>query len=287
LGIRKILAPVDGSESSRFALRTAFAVAQRFGAHVGSAHVSIDPAQAVPFVGEGMSGALVQELVELSVRENAARAAAARELFDRLQRSAGIPTATVPTAEGPSAAWAGSMGWDDAMLVRQGRLADMIVVARPAPAGTDADQVTLTRALFETGRPVLVAGLAEAESLGERIIVAWNGGAEAARAITAALPFLAAAERVTAVAVRGERDDDDRGLAEVAEYLAWHGVVAQTHAVITRAPVGEALLDAAVAASADLVVMGGYSHSRLRELILGGVTRHMLENAALPLLVAH
>ena len=103
----------------------------------------------------------------------------------------------------------------------------------------------------------------------------------------AALPFLAAAERVTAVAVRGERDDDDRGLAEVAEYLAWHGVVARTHAVITRAPVGETLLDAAVAASADLVVMGGYSHSRLRELILGGVTRHMLERTALPLLVAH
>ena len=285
MGIRKILAPVDGSERSRFALRTAFAVAQRFDAHVLGAHVSIDPAQAVPFVGEGMSGALVQDLVELSVRENAARAAVARQLFERLQVDAGIPTATVPTTDRASAAWAGSMGWDDAMLVRQGRLADMIVVARPGPAGTDA---TPTRALFQTGRPVLVAGLAEAESLGERVIVAWNGGVEAARAITAALPFLAAAERVTAVAVRdASSDDDDRGLAEVAEYLAWHGVVARTHAVITRAPVGEVLLEAAVAASADLVVMGGYSHSRLRELILGGVTRHMLEKAALPLLVAH
>jgi nucleotide-binding universal stress UspA family protein len=286
MGIRKILAPMDGSESSRFALRTAFVVAQRLGAHVLGAHVSIDPAQAVPFVGEGMSGALVQELVELSVRENAARAAMARQLFDRLQVDAGIPTATVPTAEGASAAWAGSIGWEDAMLVRQGRLADMIVVVRPASAGTDAGQVTLTRALFEVGRPVLVAGLGEAASLGERVIVAWNGGVEAARAITAALPFLRTAEQVTAVAVQGEPDDDG-GLAEVAEYLAWHGIVARTHAVITGAPVGEALLEAAVAASADLVVMGGYSHSRLRELILGGVTRHMLEKAALPLLVAH
>jgi nucleotide-binding universal stress UspA family protein len=286
MGIRKILAPVDGSESSRFALRTAFVVAQRFGAHVRGAHVSIDPAQAVPFVGEGMSGALVQELVELSVRENAARAAVARELFDRLLVDAGIPTATVPTTEGASAAWAGSMAWGDAMLVRQGRLADMIVVARPVPSGTDADQVTLTRALFEVGRPVLVASLMEAESLGERVIVAWNGGVEAARAITAALPFLASAGQVTVVAVQGAPEDDG-GLAEVAEYLAWHGVVARTHAVITRAPVGEALLEAAVAASADLVVMGGYSHGRLRELILGGVTRHMLEKAAVPLLVAH
>lgn len=172
------------------------------------------------------------------------------------------------------------------MLVRQGRLADMIVVARPVPSGTDADQVTLTRALFEVGRPVLVASLMEAESLGERVIVPWNGGVEAARAITAALPFLASAGQVTVVAVQGAPEDDG-GLAEVAEYLAWHGVVARTHAVITRAPVGEALLEAAVAASADLVVMGGYSHGRLRELILGGVTRHMLEKAAVPLLVAH
>jgi nucleotide-binding universal stress UspA family protein len=287
MGIRKILAPVDGSEGSRSVVQTAFAVARRLGAHVRGVHVSIDPTQAVPFVGEGMSGALVQELVELSERENTARAAAARELFDRLQTDAVIPTAPGPTAEGPSAAWAGSMAWDGGMLIRQGRLADLIVVARPAPAGADADQVTLTRALFETGRPVLVAGPAEAESLGERIIIAWNGGIEAARATTAALPFLASAERVTAVGVRGEPDDDDRGLAEVAEYLAWHGILARTHPVITRAPVGEALLDSAVAMSADLVVMGGYSHGRLRELILGGVTRHMLEKAALPLLVAH
>lgn len=287
MAIRKILAPMDGAEGSRFALRAAFAIAHQFGAHVRGAHVSIDPAQAVPFVGEGMSGALVQELVELGVRENAARAAAARQLFERLQVDAGIPTQIAPIAEGPSAAWAGSMGWDDPMLVRQGRLADLIVVARPGPAGTDAGQLTPTRALFQTGRPVLVAGLADVESLGRRIIVAWNGGVEAARAITAALPFLAAAERVTAVAVRDESDDDDQGLTEVAEYLAWHGIVARTRAVITRAPVGEVLLEAAIAASADLVVMGGYSHSRLRELILGGVTRHMLEKAALPLLVAH
>src|SRR5512132_1348555 len=91
-GVRLETRPADGSERSRFALRTAFAVAQRFDAHVLGAHVSIDPAQAVPFVGEGMSGALVQDLVELSVRENAARGAVARELFDRLLVDAGIPT---------------------------------------------------------------------------------------------------------------------------------------------------------------------------------------------------
>jgi nucleotide-binding universal stress UspA family protein len=88
---------------------------------------------------------------------------------------------------------------------------------------------------------------------------------------------------VTALSVGGEDDDGD--LDEFVDYLAWHGIAAGRQTVKTRSHVGDVLLDAA--ADADLMVMGAYSHSRLRELILGGVTRHMLEKATLPLLVAH
>jgi nucleotide-binding universal stress UspA family protein len=285
MSIRKILAPVDGSESSRTALRTAFQVGQRFGAHVLAMHVRIDPTQAVPFVGEGMSGAVVQELIELTEREVAARAAVAREIFDQLQLSAGIPKLSTPASVGPSAAWAESVGREEDALIRRGRLADLIVVARPADPDS-LGHVTLSRALFETGRPVLVAGSEEAESIGQRIVIAWNGGVQAARAISAALPFLAEAEWVTAIGVGHERDETI-GLPDVAEYLAWHGIAAETHSIISRGSIGEALTDAAAASGADLVVMGGYSHSRLRELILGGVTRHMLEKTVLPLLLAH
>lgn len=284
--IRKILAPVDGSEASRTALQSAFLIARRFQAHVLALHVRVGPTQAVPFVGEGMSGALVQELIELTEREGASRAAAAREIFDRLQLGAGIPKRLAPGAGGPSAEWAESVGREDDPLVRLGRLADLIVVARPAADPDGLGHVTLSRALFETGHPVLVPSREQAETLGRRIVIAWNGGVQAARAITAGLPFLEGAEWVTVIRVGDERDDQ-HGLANVAEYLAWHGVAAETHAISGRGSVGEALNDAVAASGADLVVMGGYSHSRLRELILGGVTRHMLQKALPPLLLAH
>jgi nucleotide-binding universal stress UspA family protein len=286
MSIRKILALVDGSEASRTSLRSAFLIAKSFAAHVLAVHVRVEPTQAVPFVGEGMSGALVQELIELTEREGASRAAAAREIFDRLQVAADIPKSSDPAAGGPSAEWAEGVGKEDDALVRLGRLADLIVVARPATGPDGLGDVTLSRALFETGHPVLVAGREQAETVGRRIVIAWNGGVQAARAITAALPFLERAEWVTVIGVGDERGHSHR-LADVAEYLAWHGIAADTHAIASRGSVGEALADAVAASGADLVVMGGYSHSRLRELILGGVSRHMLQKASSPLLLAH
>lgn len=282
--IRKILVPLEDAESARVVAPVAFTITKRFAAHAVGLHLAIDPAQAVPFVGEGMSGALVQELIELTERENAARAAAARETFERLQAEAAVPTASEPNTAGPSAAWADKVSREDA-LVRLGRLSDLIVIGRPRKTGGDGAGLTLSAALFETGRPVLVAGH-EGAAFGKRIVVAWSGGAEAARAISVGLPFLAQAERVLAVSIGGTPEDDP-GLAAVAEYLAWHGISAATRFVVARGSVGEGLLDAALTDDADLVVMGGYSHGRLREFILGGVTRHMLERTALPLLVAH
>ena len=286
MSIRKIIAAVDGSEGSRTALQTAFSIARRFTAHVLALHVRVEPGHAVPFVGEGMSGALVQELIELTERESAARAAIAREIFDRLQLSAGIPKRSAPGTDGPSATWAETLPREEDALVRRGRLADLLVVARPTPDPDGLGHTTLSKALFETGRPVLVASLEQTESVGRRVVIAWNGGVQAARAITAALPFLADAEWVTVVGV-GDEHGDQPGLADVTEYLAWHGISAETHAIASRGSVGEALTDVVVASGAGLVAMGGYSHSRLRELILGGVTRHMLEKAMLPLLLAH
>jgi nucleotide-binding universal stress UspA family protein len=285
--IRKILVPMEDAESARVVVPVAFAIAERFAAHVVGLHIGIDPTQAVPFVGEAMSGAFVQEMIEITERENAARAAAARQAFERLQAAAGVPPASVPSTGGPSATWMERAWPDNDALVRLGRLSDLIVVGRSRPTGADGEisVMTLSSALFETGRPVLVPGHKEAFA-GKRILLAWNGGVEAARAITAALPFFAGAERVLAVSIASDPGGDSK-LGDVAEYLAWHGIAIATRFIATRAPVGEALLDAALTDRSDLVVMGGYSHGRLRELILGGVTRYMMERTALPLLVAH
>ncbi|MBK8176130.1 MAG: universal stress protein [Rhodospirillales bacterium] len=283
MNIRKILVPIEDAEHERIALRTAFAVARTFGAHVEGLHVRIEAAETVPFVGEGMSGAVVQELIDLSERESAARASGAREMFVREQHEAGMPTVAAPNAGGPSAAWIERSGREDEALVHLGRLSDLIVIGRPAPGDTSGTRMTLSVTLFETGRPVLVAGH-EAYSVGKKIVVAWNGSAEAARAVAAAMPFLHAAEQVTAVSVQ-EESAGRATLDDIADYLTWHGIASARFAVAPHGAAGQALADAA--AGADLVVMGGYSHSRLRELILGGVTRYMLEKAAMPLLIVH
>ena len=280
--VRKILVPVDGSESQTGALETAFALAGDFAAHIAGLHVRIDPMEGVAFVGEGMSGALVQELIELTERESDERARTARAMFERVRTSAGFPAATVPTPGGPSAAWLEQAGREEDAIIRYGRLADLIVVGRTSADRGDGAVTTLNMGLFETGRPVLVAG-ENARAPFLSVVVAWNGSREAARAVAAALPFLARASQVTALSV--DEDEAEHGLDDLVEYFGWHGIAAQRRRIETKGSIGEALARAAF--GADLLVMGGYSHSRLRELILGGVTRHMLAHATLPLLMAH
>ena len=286
MGIRKVLVPLDGSDRDHHALTAAFAVAHVFGAHIDAMHVRVQPVDTLTFVGEGMSAALVQELVELSERETAARAAVARKTFETMRVAAEVPVAAaadVSTPGSASALWLEREGQEEDAVAAAGRLADLIVLACPEPSGSIGNPGTFGVALFETGRPVLIAGTRAVPLRLGHIVVAWDGSAQAARALAASLPFLSHAERVTVVTSQESGEDYD--LQEVPAYLAWHGITAESRAITPHPSVGDALTEAA--RDADLLVMGGYSHSRLREMILGGVTRHMLEKATLPLLLAH
>jgi len=283
--IRKVLVPLDGSDRDRLALNTAFIVARLFGARIDAMHVRVQPVDTLPFVGEGMSAALVQELVELSERETAARAAVAYKTFGMMRAAAGIPLATTDAAApgSASALWLERDGQEEDAVAAAGRLADLIVLAAPESPTSITSTGVFGVALFETARPVLVAGTRTLPLQLGHIVVAWDGTAQATRALAASLPFLARAERITVVTSQEPGDDVD--LQEVPAYLAWHGITADARAISQHPSVGEALNEAA--RDADLLVMGGYSHSRLRELILGGVTRYMLEKATMPLLLAH
>lgn len=282
--IRKVLVPLDGSDRDRQALNAAFSVAQVFGAHIDAMHVRVQPVDTLPFVGEGMSAALVQELVELSERETAARAAIARKTFEAMRTAANVPlAAAVGAATTPSALWLELEGQEEDAVAAAGRLADLIVLAAPEPSGSIGNPGTFGVALFETGRPVLVAAKRDAPLRFGHIVVAWDASAQAARALAAALPFLARAGKVSIVSAQEPGEGDD--LKSVPAYLAWHGIAAESRTIGQHPSVGDALT--AAACGADLLVMGGYSHSRLREMILGGVTRHMLGKATLPLLLAH
>ncbi len=281
--VRVVLGLIDGGPASEAAAGAALTVADAFEAHLQLLHVRPDPESLVPMIGEGMSGLMLDQMVEGFRAESLERAAAARRLFEALEaRRAGRPgdgKATIAFRE--------EEGREDEVAARVGRLHDLIVLARSdRKAGTPAN-VTLESVLLQSGRPVLVAPAEAAPSIGRKIVIAWNGKPQAARALGASLPFLAKAESVT-VLTAGESHALARP-GEVVRYLAWHGVRADAieASATGSGKIGQILLDQASQAGADLMVMGAYGHSRLKEMILGGATHEVLGHAVLPVLMAH
>ncbi len=175
----------------------------------------------------------------------------------------------------------------EAFLVRQARGADLVVVGRD-PHGDGADTLGAAPGpvLMEVGRPVLVVPPGIDRLSAARIVVAWKDAPEARRAVTAALPFVTRADQVFVVAVGRESRHD--GAGEVADLLARHGAHVTAHALDApvRTIAGE-ILHFCARHDADLVVMGGYGHSRLREWLFGGVTRDLLQDSPLCGLMCH
>jgi nucleotide-binding universal stress UspA family protein len=180
--------------------------------------------------------------------------------------------------------------------VAHGRCADLILVGQPDSALADSSFSArlVSSVLLETGRPMLVIpSIAAPESVGKRILVAWDGGREATRALADAIPFLERAERVTVVSVdpgASMRGADVPARERLAAYLRTHGVAARfEHHDLGKADieVGDWLLSRAADWSIDLLVMGGYGHPRWRERVLGGATRVLLATMTLSVLMSH
>lgn len=286
--VRTMLVSVDGSESSAATLQTALAVARRFDVHLDVLHVSPDPLAAVPAIGDGMSSSMADRLESQAGDDAAQRAALSRELFDRIMDASGVRVAAVnETIPGLSASWMQRTGRRHKVLARLGRVHDLIVVGHPSNTADMAGSLTVN-ALFDTGRPVLVAPPEPVDTVGRVIAIAWNGSAECARALGGASNFFADAERV--VILSGRPDDPVSVVPELESYLARHGVAAETRNI---EPAGKAkragrpLLEACAAVEADLLVMGATAVSRLREIALGNTTRDVLAGATIPVLMGH
>lgn len=285
--IRTILVSVDGSDSSGQALRTGFSMGKALGAHVDVFHVRTDPKDTVPLLGEGMSVAMIEDMMDVAERESTDRAGRARGVFDELVAEFGATVSNQTNTEGFSVNWLEETGREDDAVALHGRLADLILAPRPTESSDVSANLALNAALFETGRPVLVVPPAGQSDPCKNVVVSWNGSAEAAKAVAYALPILKAAESVTVFTVDSERTSGERG-PELATYLGWHGISCDTHTLSgPAASVGPKLMQEVKNCEADLLVMGAYTHSRMRQLILGGVTRHVLEAAEIPVFMAH
>jgi nucleotide-binding universal stress UspA family protein len=288
MGFKVLLTPLYGVPSDETALATALAVARKFAAHVDVMHVRADPRTMIPYIGEGMSGALIEEMITSAEQQADERSKRVRAVFDDWRAASGIALAE-STVNGPSCNWVETVGRPDASVARRGRVADLVVVSRPEAEGAVTTVAeTLEAALLESGTPLLVAASSPTDAIGRHVAIAWNGGLESARAVAAALPFLIQADAATVVTIGSPAPPEANALALQA-YLARHGVTAQIRDVEAEGAgsVGETLLATATEAGADLMVMGAYTHSRLRELVFGGVTREVLAAAGMPVLMAH
>lgn len=273
--IRNILAVADGGTTTQATLETAVVTAKRFGTALDVLHVMADVNSVVPVIGEGMSGAMVEQLMSAMAQTIASRAARAREAYKKACTDAGV-----------DATWREVVGREADVVASAGRLTDLIVIGRPNGEAEAPLAATLDAALFDTGRPVLVAAPAAARTIAGRVALAWNGSAQAARVVASALPFLEIAEHVTVLTV-GTIDSAATAQNLIA-YLGRHDVRASHEAVApSSASTGAALLAHAEQSRADLLIMGAYGHSRLREMILGGATRDVLSAAGIPVVMAH
>ncbi len=286
--IKTILVPINTAEISRSTLEVAMHLARKFGAHIDALHVRADPRGLVPYTGEGMDGSMIEEIMEVTEREGSERATKSKEFFDEFCAQNALEVSDQPHAgPTPTIAWKTEIGREDEVVALLGRLYDLIVIGRSVRDAPLPSPITLEAALLDTGRPIVVAPPEALPGVGNRIAIAWEASPEAGRAIADAMPMLEAADSVVLLAPE-QGQVAPIAPEEMISRLAWHGVDATIqHFDAGLTELGAAFLAEAGKANADLLVKGAYSQSRLRQLILGGRTRHILARTRIPVLLSH
>jgi len=288
MSLAKILAPLTGTPRDEVVLATAFAAAKPFNAHVAALFIHPDPRLAVPFVGVPVSPDVVQDIVNAS--EEIAKTAEhrVRESLKGAAAKAGVTLVEHPAkADTVTCSLRRAQGAYFKAVAQAAELSD--IVAFGVIAGPDSVELSegFIEVLTRSGRPILLS--AEAPSgIARRVVLGWDGGASAARAVSAALPFLKKAENIVVLSIKRPGQQNETDFAGLREFLSLHGlsVTEQTVEQNSR-PIGDALLHGAALAGADLLVMGAYSRGPLRESVFGGATSHIRSHATLPIFMAH
>ncbi len=280
--MKTILIPSEDHDRMSAVLDAALLVGRSFGSYIeglavrplAAAYVSVEPVSglAIPGVDQG----------------EAARSA--RDQFVSFMQGHGVPPAPQAGVREPAElcyAWPRDEAADDGLIGSYGRVFDLIVLGRPGPAPENPRMAPLEAALFESGRPTLILPERAPATLARNVLISWNGSTEQARTNAYAMPLLRQAETVTVLTVEGGTTPGPSG-EDAARHLRRNGIKA---AALTVKPgtrsTGEVILDHAASLGCDLLVKSAYTQSRLRQMIFGGATRHILAQAALPVFMAH
>lgn len=277
---KDLLVHLDGSAAVADRTRVALELAAAWQAHLTGLCLMPEP-----FIPPMLGASIPPDVLDRQRDEAEAMAQSILAAFRRAAEAAGVAVETRLEI--------GPVDSLPRIFARQARHADLSIVGQPDAAAGGVDDALLAEAAFlDSGRPALVVPFIGGRPIPpRRATVAWNGGREAARAIGDALPLLRRAGSVTLLVVDAGRLGGNLGEepgADMARHLARHGLSVKVRSVATGGmSVGDVVLAELADEDSDLLVMGGFGHSRLRELVLGGVTRHLLEHMTVPVLLAH
>lgn len=274
--MKLILVPVADRPECARALGTAFDLGRRLGASVSGCHM-----RPHRYSDVSLSSAFAD--AEWRKKSTKGAPAAARKLYERAAEHNGYELVRRPRKE-PGALFGEKVGSPGVLMGIVGPVADLVVVSRPARSGGVADMF-LQAALLESGTPTLILPQRGRKAVGKRVVIGWNQRPGTARAVRAVVPLLAAADEVTIVTC-GPEDRPGPKAAELARYLAFHGIQAKRIATKGR-NIDEELTGAFQDCDGDLFVAGAYSRNRWREKVFGGTTEYLLRNANIPLLTLH
>jgi nucleotide-binding universal stress UspA family protein len=280
--MKTILIPSEDHDGMTPVLEAALLVARAFGSYMEG--VAVRPAAAAYVTLEPVSG------LAIPGADQAEAAQAARAQFETFMRAHRVPQVLQQAKQEPAVL---SYGWprpesaDDSFIGSHGRVFDLIVLGRPGPGPQNPRMAPLEAALFESGRPALIVPGTAPRTLARNVLVAWNGSTEQARTNAFAMPLLRLAEKVTVLTVEGSTTPGPSG-EDAARHLQRNGIAATALTVKPGSrPPGEVILEHAASLGCDLLVKSAYTQSRLRQMIFGGTTRHILAHAPLPVFMAH
>jgi nucleotide-binding universal stress UspA family protein len=275
--IKDIVVNLGVGERANQAGDYAVSFAAAFDARLAGIAFLYDPI--VPISGAGYIPA---DVIDTQERDNAAAAKAALDRFAAASKRAGISAEPLTMSA--------SLGGVAEQFGRIARRFDLSIVGQAEPGTSAVEDVIAEAALFESGRPVIVVPYIQKEPLKlDQVMVCWDGSRSAARAIGDAVPLLQKSKRVEIIIVANERGKQDEiAGADMGAHLARHGLNVEVRRMaLGDIDVADVLLSHAADSGCDFIVMGGYGHSRLREFVLGGVTRSIFRSMTVPVLMSH
>jgi nucleotide-binding universal stress UspA family protein len=289
--MKSILVSLTGFDSDEVALETAMLVGGPLGAHFDCLHVRPGPHQlAFGDTSNDFAGVLASDLVQIMQERDATYTGRAKMAFNFFRKRLDIPDAQSATAiPGPTAAWKECFGNHIDRTIAASRYHDLAVFGRD-PDFTPISRDAIGHIVLGCGRPVLLSPAKAPSRIGGVIAIAWKDCPQAARAITAAGPLIHQAQKIvviTAIEDGNEAASAERSAAALSRHFRWHGIHSEICILHPISGIAEAIVNNAQELGADLVVMGAYGHSRIREIVFGGFTDCVLKSAPLPVLMFH